>query len=59
MFKQEIFHKKTNSVYYIHTVEEIKDESDKYNEFQHSEDPTQLGFTFERELFVSDESQTL
>lgn len=56
MYYQEILHTNKNYIYSIYTELEIIEYSDEYNEFQNSEDPTQLGFTFQREHIVSDES---
>ena len=56
MYYQEILHTNTNHIFSIRKEYEIIENSDEWNLFQNSEDPTQLGFTFEREFFVSDES---
>ncbi|CAB4158104.1 hypothetical protein UFOVP695_6 [uncultured Caudovirales phage] len=49
MYYQEILHINKSYIYSIVKNYEIIKDSDEYNEFQNSEDPTILGFTFERE----------
>lgn len=49
MYYQEILHTNTSYVYSINTEVEIIENSNEWNLFQISEDPTQLGYTFQRE----------
>lgn len=53
MYYQEIFHINKSYIYSIIKNYEIIKGSDEYLEFQNSNDPTQLGFTFEREYTFS------
>ena len=50
MYYQEIYHINKSYVYSINTEFEIIENSDEWNIFQNSEDPTQLGYTFQREF---------
>jgi len=53
MYYQEIYHTKTSYVYSINTEFEIIKNSYEWNLFQNSEDPTQLGYTFQREFIYT------
>jgi hypothetical protein len=50
MYYQEILHIKTSNIYSINTEFEIIEYSYQWDLFQNSDDPTQLGYTFQREF---------
>lgn len=55
MYYQEILHINKSYIYSIIKNYEIIKGSEEYLEFQNSNDPTQLGFTFEREYINYEE----